>query len=200
MYYGKQNSQNSDYYNSYKNSYYQYKDGKSYLTLILKILIILLLLVMLFIGFIFMSNKTKVVDKQNLFKVIGKEASVKTEELSKKKEIIFIKNKNNNPTQVNLTQEDIVNIVSIVLHKMNSCKIDTVTNDNNHTKAISKEITVSSSNEMRIIFVKKGDSLSKIAKREYGNYDSYLKILKANPEIIKNPDEIHVGQKLRIPL
>jgi len=53
---------------------------------------------------------------------------------------------------------------------------------------------------MRIIMVKDGDSLSKIAKRAYGSYDSYIKIFEANPEIIKNPNEIFVGQRLRIPI
>lgn len=54
-------------------------------------------------------------------------------------------------------------------------------------------------NEMRIIIVKKGDTLSRIAKRAYGNYNDYKKILSANPEIIKNPNQIFEGMKLRIP-
>ena len=292
MYYGKQNSSSSDYYNSYKNSSYQYDNGKGYLTLILKILVILLLLVLSFVGFIFMSNKTKIienrvqrVDKQSLFKVIKEEPSAKTEKLSKKivKEIAFAKDNEAHLTQVNLTQDDIANIVSIVMHKMNSCKVDSVVNDNdytkellsqsvdklttsksivpnlvnrkkivkdtiklsdinhynkivinkpkeekytndrlsqlsielnsaiaednstsidtssNYTKAISKEISVRS-NEMRIIIVHKGDTLSKIAKRAYDDYDSYIKIFEANPEIIQNPNEIYAGQRLRIPM
>ncbi|RUM69524.1 MAG: hypothetical protein DSZ07_04455 [Sulfurovum sp.] len=52
---------------------------------------------------------------------------------------------------------------------------------------------------MRIIIVKKGDTLSKIAKKAYGSIDAYPKIFMANPEIIKNPNEIFVGQRLRIP-
>jgi len=55
------------------------------------------------------------------------------------------------------------------------------------------------SNEMRIIVVQEGDTLSKIAKKAYGNYDDYIRILSANPEVLKNPNEIFVGQKLRIP-
>jgi LysM repeat protein len=71
--------------------------------------------------------------------------------------------------------------------------------DRKYTKAITKEIATRS-NEMRIIVVKAGDSLSKIAKRAYGDYESYVKILEANPEIIKNPNEIYAGQRLRVPL
>jgi len=284
VYYGKQNSSNSDYYNSYENSSYQYQNGKGYLTLILKILIILLLLGILFVGFVFISNKTKIVEKRvqrvdrhSLFKVIEEKTSAQKEELSKKivKEITLAKD-----NEAHLTQYDIANIVSIVMQKMNSCKKDSVVSDNdytkellsqdvdklnssktivpnivntkkivkdsvklsdtnhynkivinrpkedkytndklsrlsielnsaideedntitsNYTQAISKEITVRS-NEMRIIVVKKGDSLSKIAKRAYGSYDSYIKIFEANPEIIKNPNEIYAGQRLRIPI
>jgi nucleoid-associated protein YgaU len=69
----------------------------------------------------------------------------------------------------------------------------------NYTDKIIKEIAVRS-NEMRIIIVKKGDTLSKIAKRAYDNYDAYIKIFEANPEVIKNPNQIFVGQRLRIPL
>jgi uncharacterized protein YidB (DUF937 family) len=45
-----------------------------------------------------------------------------------------------------------------------------------------------------------GDSLSKIAKRAYGNADDWRRIYEANREVIgANPDLIRPGQKLRIP-
>ena len=47
--------------------------------------------------------------------------------------------------------------------------------------------------------VKPGDSLSKIAKKYYGNAMKYPVIFEANKEVIKNPDLIYPGQKLRIP-
>ncbi len=47
--------------------------------------------------------------------------------------------------------------------------------------------------------VKSGDSLSKIAKHFYGNAMLYGKIFDANREVIKNPDLIYPGQKIRIP-
>ena len=67
-----------------------------------------------------------------------------------------------------------------------------------YEEAIKKEINTRA-NEMRVIIVQKGDTLSKIAKKAYGNFDAYIKILMANPEVLKNPNEIFVGQKLRIP-
>jgi len=67
-----------------------------------------------------------------------------------------------------------------------------------YSTSIRREIATRT-NEMRIIIVQKGDTLSRIAKRAYGNYNAYPKIFSANPEIIKNPNQIFVGQKLRIP-
>ncbi len=48
--------------------------------------------------------------------------------------------------------------------------------------------------------IQKGDSLSAIAKRYYGNAKNYPRIFDANREVIKNPDLIYPGQKIRIPL
>jgi nucleoid-associated protein YgaU len=47
--------------------------------------------------------------------------------------------------------------------------------------------------------VKKGDSLSKIAKRVYGDAQQWRKIHEANRDIIDNPDLIHPGQVLKLP-
>jgi len=44
-----------------------------------------------------------------------------------------------------------------------------------------------------------GDSLSKIAKRYYGDANQWRKIFEANQDQISNPDLIHPGQKLKIP-
>jgi nucleoid-associated protein YgaU len=46
----------------------------------------------------------------------------------------------------------------------------------------------------------KGDTLSKIAKHYYGDANKYPRIFEANREVIKNPDLIFPGQKIRIPL
>jgi nucleoid-associated protein YgaU len=47
--------------------------------------------------------------------------------------------------------------------------------------------------------VKSGDSLSKIAKKVYGNASAWKKIFAANGDILKDPDKIKPGQKLKIP-
>lgn len=46
----------------------------------------------------------------------------------------------------------------------------------------------------------KGDTLSAIAKKYYGSANKYPRIFEANREVIKDPDLIFVGQKIRIPL
>jgi nucleoid-associated protein YgaU len=47
--------------------------------------------------------------------------------------------------------------------------------------------------------VVKGDSLSKIAKREYGDVNKWRKIFDANKDVIDDPDLIEPGQELIIP-
>ncbi|HEV2845343.1 MAG TPA: peptidoglycan-binding protein LysM [Thermoanaerobaculia bacterium] len=47
--------------------------------------------------------------------------------------------------------------------------------------------------------VKSGDTLSKISKQFYGDANKYHQIFEANKPMLKDPDEIYPGQKLRIP-
>jgi nucleoid-associated protein YgaU len=47
--------------------------------------------------------------------------------------------------------------------------------------------------------VKKGDSLSKIAKHIYGDAGAWRRIFEANRDQIQDPDLIQPGQKLTIP-
>ena len=54
-------------------------------------------------------------------------------------------------------------------------------------------------NTGRTYTVKQGDSLSKIAKREYGDAQLWPRIFEANRDTIQNPDLIHPGQMLRLP-
>lgn len=53
--------------------------------------------------------------------------------------------------------------------------------------------------EERYYEIKSGDSLSKIAKKYYGDGNQYNKIFEANKEVIKDPNLIYPGQKIRIP-
>ena len=53
--------------------------------------------------------------------------------------------------------------------------------------------------EARYYEVKKGDTLSKISKEHYGDANKYNAIFEANKPMLKHPDKIDPGQKLRIP-
>ena len=44
-----------------------------------------------------------------------------------------------------------------------------------------------------------GDTLSKISKTAYGDPNKYMKIFEANKPMLKDPNKIYPGQKLRIP-
>ena len=57
----------------------------------------------------------------------------------------------------------------------------------------------SSSTAEKTYVVVSGDSLSKIAKREYGSANDWPRIFEANKDILKDPDKIYPGQKLKIP-
>ena len=48
--------------------------------------------------------------------------------------------------------------------------------------------------------IKSGDTLSAIAKQFLGDANAYPKIFEANREVIKDPNKIFVGQKIRIPV
>lgn len=47
--------------------------------------------------------------------------------------------------------------------------------------------------------IQSGDSLWKIAEKAYGDGSKYTQIFEENKEVIKDPDLIYAGQKIRIP-
>jgi len=57
----------------------------------------------------------------------------------------------------------------------------------------------SSSTATKLYVVVAGDSLSKIAKREYGKANEWKRIYEANRDVLKDPDKIYPGQELKIP-
>jgi nucleoid-associated protein YgaU len=53
--------------------------------------------------------------------------------------------------------------------------------------------------EAKFVTVEKGDTLSAISKRVYGDANKYQKIFEANKPMLKDVDKIYPGQVLRIP-
>ncbi|NNF04782.1 MAG: peptidoglycan-binding protein LysM [Rhodothermales bacterium] len=47
--------------------------------------------------------------------------------------------------------------------------------------------------------IESGDSLSKIAKEQYGDAMKWKALFEANREVIEDPDKIYPGQRIRIP-
>ncbi len=66
--------------------------------------------------------------------------------------------------------------------------------------AVDDRISVSNPEPEAVFYeVKKGDSLSKIAKEHYGDAMKYMAIFEANQPMLKDPNMIYPGQTLRIP-
>ncbi len=151
------------------------------------------------------DSYAKALMSEDVDEVHGKIESVDIESIDSQK---VVKNRAplkdiNHYNKVIIKQEKIESITSMDTLSRLSTELEElmegIDNKDSYTQSISEEIEVRS-NEMRIIIVKRGDTLSNIAKRAYGDYDAYPKIFAANPEVIQNPDQIFVGQRLRIPL
>jgi len=63
-------------------------------------------------------------------------------------------------------------------------------------------VTVKTPDEPRVEYyeIVSGDTLSGIAKKYYGDAMQYPRLFEANREVIKDPDLIYPGQKIRVPL
>ena len=102
---------------------------------------------------------------------------------------VIINKSSYDSNNINKLQEEIGSIIKSVSSSDTKSK---------YTKSIKKELKVRK-DSMRFIVVRRGDTLSHIAKRAYGRVSAYKKILDANRDLIRNKNRIYVGQKLRIP-
>jgi LysM repeat protein len=64
---------------------------------------------------------------------------------------------------------------------------------------VAADIKVEKTDIYGIYVVKSGDTLSKISKEIYKDANKYMKIFDANKDQLTNPDQIKVGQKLKLP-
>jgi nucleoid-associated protein YgaU len=62
-------------------------------------------------------------------------------------------------------------------------------------------VAVNATAEPKFYTVQRGDTLWKIAESHYGHGEGarYREIFEANRSLLKDPDKIYPGQKLRIP-
>ncbi|HEY0883722.1 MAG TPA: peptidoglycan-binding protein LysM [Ramlibacter sp.] len=69
-----------------------------------------------------------------------------------------------------------------------------------HVSSVDNRLTVPQAAEAAQFHdVAKGDTLSAIAKKHYGDANKYHAIFEANRPMLSHPDKIYPGQKLRIP-
>jgi nucleoid-associated protein YgaU len=76
---------------------------------------------------------------------------------------------------------------------------DAIKQNPNWEADLSADIQVKNSEFYGYWTVKPGDSLSKIAKKTYDDGNKYMKIFEANKDLLKDPDSLKPGQKLKIP-
>ncbi|MBK7012802.1 MAG: LysM peptidoglycan-binding domain-containing protein [Xanthomonadales bacterium] len=69
----------------------------------------------------------------------------------------------------------------------------------NVSSGVSSTAPLVADTTMQTYTVAKGDTLSKIAKKFYGNANKWRVIFEANGDQISNPDLIKIGQVLKIP-
>lgn len=92
-------------------------------------------------------------------------------------------------------------VIGIVRDKDKKSKVDfsDVKSGSSSTTPANAPAGSSSGGSPRSYTVVSGDSLSKIAKREYGDAAKWPLIYQANRDKIQNPDLIHPGQVLTLP-
>ena len=69
-----------------------------------------------------------------------------------------------------------------------------------HVESVEDHIKVEADEPQSSMYaVVSGDTLSSIAKKEYGDANKYMKIFEANQPMLSDPNKIYPGQVLRIP-
>lgn len=69
----------------------------------------------------------------------------------------------------------------------------------NESSAINRQSRQAGQTGARFVIVKKGDNLSKLALKFYGDPFAYAKIFAANRKLLANANTLSIGQRLRIP-
>ncbi|MCK5854447.1 MAG: LysM peptidoglycan-binding domain-containing protein [Sulfurovaceae bacterium] len=219
MYYQKASKDiNSDYYNTYTGRVNRAKGKKigkrgelkrgDILSTIIKILAIVFLLTLMIFGYIFVSNQYYLSHSSE--KPFNKVVGVNT--IESVATII-------NEKEQQLSSADVTQIVQMVMLKMSTLNEEqlsksnilpsldtqsTIIKNESEEKNKNKKIIINQeslqSKSIKFIVVKKGDTLSTIASRVYGDKTAYTKIRHANGEAIEDSNKIIAGQRLRIPL
>ena len=108
---------------------------------------------------------------------------------------------NLNVTNLSLDlKEDVVTVYGQVDSTQDKEKIVLALGNTAGVAAVDDRLSVMNPEpEAELYEVKKGDSLSKIAKRYYGDPMKYKELFAANQPMLTDPNKIYPGQVLRIP-
>lgn len=133
------------------------------------------------------------------------EAAKKAEEVARRQKLIVLKGVVNSlgldveDLEVNYN-DDTVTVYGSVDSQADKEKIVLALGNVAGVAAVDDRMVVESPEPEAIFYeVKRGDSLSKIAKAHYGDAMKYKIIFAANQPMLKDPNKIYPGQVLRIP-
>ncbi len=158
------------------------------------------------------SAGSKILTKKNAATVktkeiikMEKELLAKQEELLKKQKLVLLKGMVDS-TNVKVKgleldyNKDKVTVYGQVKTQADKEKVILALGNVGGVAKVDDRISVSKPEpEATFYTVKRGDSLSKIAKKVYGNPKLYKQIFEANKPMLKDPNLIYPGQTLRIP-
>ena len=156
--------------------------------------------------FSFLKNAgTKVLTKKNAQTVATEDTLKLQEELLPKQKLVLLKGvvdtlriKVNN-LSLDL-HDDVVTVYGQTNAQADKEKIILALGNVSGVSAVDDRISVTNPEpEAEFYTVKRGDSLSKIAKQYYGDAKKYKVIFEANKPMLKDPNLIFPGQTLRIP-
>lgn len=175
-----------------------YEDKKT-INIKLIIINIVLLSVIGYLGYLYLKNETTYLS-QNQFNtklaVLGV-SHKSTESEYDDKEFMNILNN----TQVDSVKEASSDLVLSNLNNAMSALMSesSMKNQSSYSAAISKELDDKDSRDYRVVLVKKGDTLSTLSQKYYGDSTVFEKIIKANNNLTEQSHTVYVGQTLNIP-
>ncbi len=156
--------------------------------------------------FSFLKNAgTKVLTKKNTAAVDTEEIKRLQEEVLRKQKLVLLKGivKSMRIKVENLEldyDDETVTVYGQVEKQATKEKLILTLGNVSGVSAVDDRISVTNPKpEAEFYEVKRGDSLSKIAKKFYGDASKYKKIFTANKPMLKDPNKIFPGQTLRIP-
>ena len=135
----------------------------------------------------------------------AKKAAERAEEVARRQKLIVLKGVVNSlrldveNLELNY-DEDTVTVFGTVDSQADKEKIVLALGNVAGVAAVDDRLLVDNPEPEAVFYeVKKGDSLSKIAKSHYGDAMKYKQIFAANQPMLKDPNKIYPGQVLRIP-